>query len=163
MAKAKVDGIMTVQQSIEKFVKQGNEAAAQETEAAARLVLEEAQKNINNDTGALASSGIVATAARNAGIGTKIGSTVRFGGKPSKSGTMSSFGDGTRRNLNSLGQVEYAAAYHELKNPFLLKAIRTAEDQILQEFQRRYKILARQGKAAAPKPTTPGVSQSRDE
>lgn len=151
MAKAKVEGTHTIQQAFEQFVKEGSEAAAQESEAAAQLVLEEARKNINNDTGALASSGTVVTAARQAGFFTAIGSTVRFGGKPGK---HTGFWNGSRRNLSKEGQVDYAAAYHELENPFLLDAIRAVENDILQEFKKRYKVLARQGKSAAPRART---------
>lgn len=166
MAKVKVSGLRTVEQAIGRFVQQGNAAVADEVQIAGNLLLEQAQENIrsfsegNPDyTGALASSGTVAVAARRAGFGDIIEANVRFGGKPGK---RKGFWEGDRKNLDRNGLVDYAAAYHEITNPYLLKASREVDSEILDGIRKRFKILARKDGGPAEVPTTPGVTQSRD-
>lgn len=126
------DDMYKVMQNFDKFAKEVNDETVKAVEEVTQAVFDKSQELVSVDTGALKASGTKQVKQERTAKRVRVRGIIEYGG------------DTSVRGKNSPdGQVRYAAAVHELQNPFLLRAISETASEIDGKVKQRYKNLAR--------------------
>jgi len=136
-----VRDMFRIRQAFDVFTKEVDQETIDVVQEAASLVLQKSREFVPVDTGALRFSGKVSVTTIDTGRGLRVTGHVTYGGQSRT----------TEKDPGTPVFVDYAAAVHELNTPYLLRGIQAAKGEISQLVKKRYKILARKGKKAAPK------------